>query len=1097
MELSENKCKNCGADLNLSLAAGGVITCEYCNSVFTLPKERATPSTLLFLRNGEANLDTRRFDDAYTMFEKAAQESPDEPEAYFGMALATAQVQYLKDFRADGKTRAKSTDFRMQPICYEVSGKKFSEDKNYLKAISLCTPQQRAAYTEKAEEIDKIRREFCELKKSGLSYDCFICVKVSAEDGKGHTEDALLATKIYHELKKAGYFPFFSEEEMQDRSGAEYEALILYALYSADCMLVVCTDENYLQSPWVKNEYTRYMKMLVEADKQRESITIAFQNTPIEKLPGLSGKIQGINLGSFDGLSRVMKFVDKFASGKDKIPEIKRRNYDNRVIGKKETLKQQIEKRKIEIIKGGSVNVSDNQKLDNALIFMQRSDFARAMRFCLEVIKDNPATGKAYWLLFLAENGFTDENAFMDSGKPVKNYDNLEKAISTAESAKVRNGYYNALYERTKRQKDILTYNEYVALPEADEGRIAELTDIMYQRAVDEKDGDIFDSIIKTVTDADKYIQMTLGFARVTTGGPACEYYRNVLKIDVGNREALYECFLADNVTGKCGLFDYCADTQNHAKLENGLFGYGFNDYAMEKLMSACIDGLDKSADSALKLFDFLLSMIPQKNDKLFGEYLNKFIGKLFERQNYDSIQKYNNLLLSLDELDDNAYLNRVLLSHKTNNLLSLIKCADKLLDDENYISAFNAYAAKSSSIKCKNCGAKLDLNTAIDGAIKCPYCHNKFTVAKQANIYMQISDVLNDLRTALDNTEIIDFVTAEIKITDKKEILTCKDRVMDAVAQRAEYYYGEFLRMCCVKDEEELYTLGKDVTMSQNLKTAYLYAAAANNTDLTNLIDRINNIQPQKAKANARLRRLKKCCIWIPVCNLLLAIGYVVLVFTTVFDNNVGIPDWARSVHIAFSTLLCFVTVPFLGFLFGALSKNFENRYKDKTGSVVKMITLNGILSCLLCGFILFYGIIYALSPKDLLVYNAKDIKYISEKGTKIATIFDRDYYKTYDGTVMASYIYISGFAGVFLVGTDPDAVEYYTSYDYVSFHCDGSTVYQGTTYYYSGNFNFMEGKFDRFPKREMYYCESGSIEEAALELLQIGDLSRLSENI
>lgn len=314
----EFKCKNCGANLDVRKSDQGVLVCEYCGTTYTLPKKETMSKVLMLLGEAERNLDTRHFDDAYTLYRKAAEEDSSEPEAYFGMALATAQVQYLRDYRANGRQKTDPPEYRMQPICYDISfdatQRKFSDDKNFRRALELATPAQRKVYLEKGEEIDRIRSEFFALKKSGLSYDCFICVKVSSEDKKGHTEDALTATKLYHELKKAGYSPFFSEEEMKERSGARYEALILYALYCADCMLIVCSDESYLQTPWVKNEYSRYIKMLGEAEKQRESITIAFQGTPIEKLPGLPWKIQGIDLGVMDGLSRVLRFVDQFAS---------------------------------------------------------------------------------------------------------------------------------------------------------------------------------------------------------------------------------------------------------------------------------------------------------------------------------------------------------------------------------------------------------------------------------------------------------------------------------------------------------------------------------------------------------------------------------------------------------------------------------------------------------------------------------------------------------------------------------------------------------------------------------------------------------------
>lgn len=820
-ELSENKCKNCSADLDLRTAKGGVLTCPYCRSVFTLPKEKAAPKVLAFLRSGEQNLDMRRFDDAYIMYQKAAEEDPNEPEAYFGMALSKAQVQYLKDYCASGKEvspeKEDSDDFRMQPICYEISEKKFTDDQNFRKAIELATPEQQAAYREKGDEIDRIRAEFSVLKQSGLSYDCFICVKVSAEGGKGHTEDSHIALQLYHDLKDAGYRPFYSEEEMKDRVGVRYEAFILYALYSSKCMLVVCTNEDYLQTPWVKNEYTRYMKMLVEEEKQRDSITIAFMNTPIEKLPGLSGKLQGINMGSYDGLQRVLKFVDRFAAEKEEIPEIVRKDYSATKVTKKSAIKQEIVKRKIEIVNGGTLAVSDQIKLKNAEDFMSRGDFSRATRFCMEVIRENPASGEAYWLLFLAENGCREENELVYRTAEISDFRNFERALSTTSDRDKRMRYYLTLADRVKERKELSCYLEYIALPEAPEETIVSLTDTMYQEALRTENREMFDHVIKTVSDPDRYVKMNLGFAHALPRQSATEYFRNVLKADESNQEALYECFIVDHQLQKDGLFAYCSDEANRTELENGLFSYGFNAYAMEKLMAIVQQNVPKQPAEASSLFDFLLAMIPKKNDKMFKEHLTLFIKRLFECEQYEIIVKYNNLLLSLDEFDDGAYFNRVLLSRKINNPLALMKEADKLLDDENYMSAYNAYAAKH----------------------------------EQDNFYLQFIDALKTLAESLTYPECINYIAKNVWITEKEEVLNCSERVSEVSKRHAHDLWRKFLSDYKVDSEEKLFRLKKDISDDRKLKLILKFATVANDKPLCGKVLKIIHKQGESARVN------------------------------------------------------------------------------------------------------------------------------------------------------------------------------------------------------------------------------------------------------
>ena len=312
LNLQELRCKTCGEPLNLSNAHDGTIKCAICDSVFTLPKESANQKVLDFLSQGEHDLDTGKFDDAYSAFAKAAELDKTEPEAYWGMALAEFKIQYLKD----------EVNNRLQPICHEISDKDFADSSNFLKAIRYATDAQRAEYEKKGEEIDLVKKEFYNIAKTGFGYDCFICVKVTDDSTKQRTVDYKYADDIYFALKGKGYRPFFSERELGNVTGADYEARILYALKSSECMLVVCFDETYLRTKWVKNEYSRFLKLVNDEEKESDSIALVFKDRPIEKLPGKHGKIQGIALNDLTAMERIIQFVEKHT------PEARKRRED-------------------------------------------------------------------------------------------------------------------------------------------------------------------------------------------------------------------------------------------------------------------------------------------------------------------------------------------------------------------------------------------------------------------------------------------------------------------------------------------------------------------------------------------------------------------------------------------------------------------------------------------------------------------------------------------------------------------------------------------------------------------------------------------------
>ena len=304
------ECAGCGAPLEASLIKNGLCRCRYCSYTNIMPKDDQREEVLLLLHDGDAELRNSAFERAYNAFSRAAELSPDESRAFFGMALASNRIKYIKDI----------VNKRCQHICFEITDKRFDSDKNYSMALDLAeNEEQYREYERRAREIDYIRDKFDELAKSGARYDTFICVKVTEADGS-FTQDSQWATRLYDAIKRAGLVPFYSERDIGDRLGEDYEAIILYALYCAKSMILVCSNDEYLRTPWVQNEYSRYYAMLSEREKKSNSITIAFNGNVIERVPGIPGKIEGVNLASFDASQKLCDFAKRFALPEKKAP---------------------------------------------------------------------------------------------------------------------------------------------------------------------------------------------------------------------------------------------------------------------------------------------------------------------------------------------------------------------------------------------------------------------------------------------------------------------------------------------------------------------------------------------------------------------------------------------------------------------------------------------------------------------------------------------------------------------------------------------------------------------------------------------------------
>lgn len=233
--IQNNSCKNCGG--SLERVSVHTYRCKFCLHTYTACDDALLPEAKRLLILGQDDLDNSHSEDAYAHFSKAALISENEPEIYWGLALAKRKIRYLKDYR---NTKDSKEKFRLQPICYEPMAVSFSKDENFLKAVEPARDEkQRESYFERAREIDYyIQKKFIEYAKDDrYHFDCFICVKVTElDDTERFTADSHYADNIYTFLQKNGICPFYSEKVAKEYAGADYEALILYALSRASSL---------------------------------------------------------------------------------------------------------------------------------------------------------------------------------------------------------------------------------------------------------------------------------------------------------------------------------------------------------------------------------------------------------------------------------------------------------------------------------------------------------------------------------------------------------------------------------------------------------------------------------------------------------------------------------------------------------------------------------------------------------------------------------------------------------------------------------------------------------------------------------------------
>ncbi len=149
------------------------------------------------------------------------------------------------------------------PTCHRFVDKDVLTNENYLSAMANASDEQKESYTAAAQRISVLQKGIKAKLDSEEPYDVFISFKSTDSEARA-TEDSVIARNLYDALTKRGIKTFFSEVTLRDRIGDEYEPIIYRALYSCKFFILVATSEEYVNAPWVKNEWSRFEDRIVE-----------------------------------------------------------------------------------------------------------------------------------------------------------------------------------------------------------------------------------------------------------------------------------------------------------------------------------------------------------------------------------------------------------------------------------------------------------------------------------------------------------------------------------------------------------------------------------------------------------------------------------------------------------------------------------------------------------------------------------------------------------------------------------------------------------------------------------------------------------------
>lgn len=386
------KCKMCGGSLEVSDGMS-VVECEYCGTNQTLPTVTDDRKANLYNRANHFRR-SNDFDKALSAYERILNEDNSDAEAHWGALLSKYGIEYVED---------PSTKV-MIPTCHRVQVESILSDSDYLLAVENAPDiTSKDLYQKQASEISEVQKGILAISQNEEPFDVFICYKESNENGS-RTKDSTLAQDIYYQLTQQGLKVFFARITLEDKIGREYEPYIFAALNSAKVMVVLGTKEEYFNATWVKNEWSRYLK-IVKNDRSKLIIP-CYMDMDAYDLPEELSMLQSQDMSKIGFIQDLIRGIGKASKKEHETPQS---------IVPKNT---QISTPTIESL------------LKRAWMFLKDKDWENTNIYCDKVLDINPELAEAYYIKLHSEYKVTDLNYLNNSLVNVEKSKNYEKIIS-------------------------------------------------------------------------------------------------------------------------------------------------------------------------------------------------------------------------------------------------------------------------------------------------------------------------------------------------------------------------------------------------------------------------------------------------------------------------------------------------------------------------------------------------------------------------------------------------------------------------------------------------------------------------------------------
>ena len=389
--------------------------CDSCGTKQTLPTTNDEIITNLHNRANTLRLKCE-FDKAEEIYNKILEKNPDDAEAHWGIILCKYGIEYVEDPKT----------YNRVPTCHRTSFDAILADEDYKAALANGDGAQRELYEEEAKKIDRIQKDILSIVHNEKPFDVFICYKETDENGN-RTQDSVIANDIYHQLTQEGFKVFYAAITLEDKVGQEYEPYIFAALNSAKVMLVVGSKPEYFTAVWVKNEWSRFLK-LIKTDRSKLLIP-CYRNMDAYELPEEFAHLQAQNMSKIGFINDLVRGIRKLVADTD---------------SQEKTVR--------ESVAVNSGNANEESLLKRAFMFLEDGDWSAADEYCEKVLDIDPENARAYLGKLMAECRACRLEDLQNCEQPFGGSGNYNKVLRFADSKLIETlkGYIAHINERNE-----------------------------------------------------------------------------------------------------------------------------------------------------------------------------------------------------------------------------------------------------------------------------------------------------------------------------------------------------------------------------------------------------------------------------------------------------------------------------------------------------------------------------------------------------------------------------------------------------------------------------------------------------------------------